>query len=72
LQSGSVTLKIFNGSTWDNILLQGLAMSFYVPRLNWIELSDFSTNAVVLVLASHHYEEADYIRSMDEFMAIKG
>ena len=71
LQSGSVTLKIFNGSTWDSILLQGLAMSFYVPRLNWIELSDFSTNAVVLVLASHHYEEADYIRSMDEFMAIK-
>ena len=56
LQSGSVTLKIFNGSTWDSILLQGLAMSFYVPRLNWIELSDFSTNAVVLVLASHQYE----------------
>jgi len=72
LQSGSVTLKIFNGSTWDNIFLHGLAMSFYVPKLNWLELSDFSTNAVVLVLASHHYEEADYIRSMDEFMAIKG
>lgn len=45
--------------------------SVYVPRLNWLELSDFSTNAIVPVLASHHFEEADYIRSINEFIAIK-
>jgi hypothetical protein len=71
LQSGSVRLKIFDGSKWEDTKLEGLAVSVYVPRLNWVELSDFSTNAVVLVLASHHYEEADYIRNMDEFIALK-
>jgi UDP-2-acetamido-3-amino-2,3-dideoxy-glucuronate N-acetyltransferase len=71
LQSGCVNVKIFNGSEWERTKLDGLDATVYVPSLNWLELSDFSTNAVVLVLASRHYEETDYIRNMDEFIAIK-
>lgn len=68
LQSGSVTLKIFDGSIWVDTKLQGLEMGVYVPKMNWVELSDFSSNAIVLVLASHHYDESDYIRNVDEFI----
>lgn len=37
----------------------------------WRTLDDFSTGAVCLVLASHGYDEADYIRDYDEFIKYK-
>jgi hypothetical protein len=37
----------------------------------WRELNDFSSGAICLVLASHKYEEADYIRDYDMFLDYK-
>jgi hypothetical protein len=37
-----------------------------VPGI-WRELYDFSSGAVCLVLASHKYDENDYIRSYSDF-----
>ena len=34
----------------------------------WREMYDFSEDAVLLVLASNHYDEADYIRDYDVFL----
>jgi len=39
-----------------------------VPGI-WREIVNFSTNAVLLVLASEHYDEADYIRRYADFKA---
>ncbi len=39
-----------------------------IGNLTWRELHDFSPDCVVLVLASEHFDEADYIRSYDEFL----
>lgn len=36
------------------------------PRI-WHTLEDFAPSSVCLVLASHRYEEADYIRDYEEF-----
>ena len=33
----------------------------------WREMHDFSEDCVLLVLASEHYNESDYIRSYDDF-----
>jgi hypothetical protein len=33
----------------------------------WRELSNFSSGVVCLVLASHKYDEDDYIRDYNEF-----
>lgn len=38
-----------------------------VPPMHWLDLDEFSTGAVVLVLASHEYVESDYIRLRKEF-----
>lgn len=46
---------------------QGLLI---VPGI-WRELNNFSSGSVSLVLASHEYDEADYIRSYDEFLEYK-
>jgi hypothetical protein len=40
----------------------------YLPTQNWIVLSEFSPDCVVLVYCSHSYSESDYIRDLDEFL----
>jgi UDP-2-acetamido-3-amino-2,3-dideoxy-glucuronate N-acetyltransferase len=43
-----------------------------IPPLNWITLSDFSGEDLsVLVLASHSYEERDYIRDYELFLSLR-
>ncbi len=37
----------------------------------WREISDFSSGAVCLVLASELYSENDYIRNYEEFLNLK-
>ena len=41
-----------------------------VEGLVWHEMKEFSKDAVLLVLASEHYSESDYIRSHEDFMRI--
>jgi len=36
--------------------------------LIWREMYDFSPDCVLLVLASEHYDEDDYIRDYGEFL----
>lgn len=40
----------------------------YIPPMVWSEISNFSSGAVCLVLASEGYDPDDYIRSYDEFI----
>ncbi|MDE7125575.1 MAG: FdtA/QdtA family cupin domain-containing protein, partial [Muribaculaceae bacterium] len=40
-----------------------------IPSGHWREFINFSTNSVAMVLASHPYDEADYIRSYDSFLS---
>ena len=40
----------------------------YISNDMWREMYDFSTDAVLLVLASQPYDESDYIRDYDEFL----
>ena len=41
-----------------------------IEGLVWRQMKEFSKDAVLLVLASEHYDESDYIRSYDEFRLI--
>ena len=40
----------------------------YVSNNMWREMFDFSPDAVLMVLASELYDEADYIRNYDTFL----
>lgn len=40
-----------------------------IEGLVWREMKEFSKDAVLLVLASEHYDEKDYIRDYDVFKA---
>ena len=41
-----------------------------IEGLVWREMKEFSKDAVLLVLASEHYDESDYIRSYDSFLKL--
>lgn len=69
--SGSFDVQIDDGNVKRTFTLnrpyQGLLV---VPGL-WRELENFSSGSVCLVLASLEYDEADYIRVYDDFLAYK-
>ena len=39
----------------------------YLPTMVWKDMFDFSPDSVLLVLASEHYDAAEYIRNYDEY-----
>lgn len=64
---GSVTIDLESqGRTWG-FKLDAYNQALLVPAGFWRELSGFSEDALVGVLASEVYEEADYIRDISAF-----
>lgn len=39
----------------------------YIPKMVWKDMYDFSSDSVLLVLASTHYDGAEYIRNYDDY-----
>src|SRR5262245_30599076 len=40
----------------------------YVPPLTWLDLDDFSSDAVCLVLTDTRFDQAEYVRDWDTFV----
>ena len=69
--SGSFTVTLDDGKVKRTFVLNRPYQGLYIVPGIWRKLDDFSTGAVCLVLASHGYDEADYIRDYDEFIKYK-
>lgn len=66
---GSCKIKLDNGKEKKIIPLEKPYEGLYVSNCMWREIYDFSSDAVLMVLASDLYNEDDYIRNYDEFLA---
>ena len=66
--SGSCKVKLDNGKDTEVYNLDYPDKGLIISGCVWRELYDFSSNAVLMVLASEHYNENEYIRSYDEFL----
>ncbi len=44
----------------------------YVCPMIWRELDNFSSDSVCMVLVSSHYDEGDYFRDYNEYLAAQG
>ena len=42
----------------------------YLPAMVWKDMYDFSSDSVLLVLSSEHYDPNEYIRDFDEFRRV--
>ena len=65
---GSCKFLIDDGSERQDILLDSPEKGLLVEGLIWREMYDFSSDCVLLVLASELYDEDDYIRNYQKFM----
>ncbi len=68
--SGSVRVIVDNGSTSREYLLDSPSQGIYMPPMTWGTQYNYSSDAVLLVLASDHYNPDDYIRNYEEFLKI--
>jgi dTDP-4-dehydrorhamnose 3,5-epimerase-like enzyme len=69
--SGSFDVVLDDGTTKKTITLNRPYQGLYVVPGIWRELVNFSSGSSCLVLASHKYDEADYIRNYNEFLKYK-
>jgi hypothetical protein len=67
--SGSFDVHVDNGRRREKFSLNRSYFGLYMPNMTWREIDNFSSGSVCLVLASRHYEEADYYRNYDDFLA---
>ncbi|MGA0605321.1 DegT/DnrJ/EryC1/StrS family aminotransferase [Phenylobacterium sp. VNQ135] len=65
---GSFVLTIKKGGVSETVLLDRPDVAAVVEPGCWRDLSHFSEDSVVIVLASDEYDEADYIRKYDNFL----
>jgi len=66
--SGSCKVTLDNGNEKTTYELNRPNLGLFQDRMIWGEMHEFSEDCVLLVLASEHYDEADYIRNYDEFL----
>ena len=70
--NGSFTVTLDDGKNRKSFNLKRSYYGLLVVPGIWRDLDDFSSGAVLLCLASEHYDEKDYIREYEEFKAYKG
>ena len=65
--SGSFKIMIDDGSQHVLFEMHSPNKALYVPKMRWRVLSNFTSNAVCLVLASEPYNPQDYIYDYSNF-----
>ena len=68
--TGSCTMLLDDGARRMTARLDGPAVGLTLPPMVWHEMSDFSADCVLMVLADAAYDESDYIRDYGEFLAL--
>lgn len=66
--SGSFTVTLDDGKNKRSYFLNRPYQGLYVKPGMWRDLTDFSSGAVAMVLASNIYKKEDYIRDYNEFI----
>lgn len=69
--NGSFHVNLTDGNENFDFFLNHPYKGILVPPGYWRTLDDFSSGAVCLVLTSDFYDEDDYIREYDEFLAYR-
>lgn len=64
---GSVKILVKTPDEEQVIRLDSPVKGLYIGPMVWREMYDFSDDAVLLVLASKHYDEQDYIRDYEQY-----
>lgn len=70
--AGKSKVRITDGKEEYIVELDKPMMGVYIPKMIWKDMYDFSTDSVLLVLASTHYNGTEYIRDYNEYIKTLG
>jgi dTDP-4-dehydrorhamnose 3,5-epimerase-like enzyme len=65
--TGSCTFLLDDGRTRRTVVLDSPVKGLVIESMIWREMFDFSPDCVLMVLASHNYDEGDYVRDYEQF-----
>lgn len=69
--AGTSKVKVKDGKGNEAVFsLNRPHTGIYLPKMVWKDMYDFSTDSVLLCLASENYDPEEYIRDYDEFVSI--
>ena len=68
--SGSCRFLMDDGFNKESVILDNASRGLFIGPMQWHEMYDFSPDCVLMVLASDIYNERDYIRDYEEFIAL--
>lgn len=67
--AGKSKVKVKDGAGNEAIYsLDRPHTGIYLPTMVWKDMYDFSEDSVLLVLASEHYDNSEYIRDFEQFV----
>lgn len=66
--NGSVSIRVATPFEEETVKLNDPSKGLYIGHMVWREMFDFAPGAVLLVLASEHYTESDYIRDHNQYI----
>ena len=69
--SGSFDVLLDDGKSKKIVTLNQPYVGLHIPPGIWASEVNFSSGSICLVLASHKYDEHDYIREYDKFLKHK-
>ena len=69
--SGSFEVQLDDGKVKKIVMLNQPYRGLHIPPGIWASEVNFSSGAICLVLASHKYDESDYLREYEEFLEFK-
>ncbi len=69
--AGSSKVRVIDPSGNELVIsLNRPHTGIYLPAMVWKDMYDFSSDSVLLVLASEHYDPDEYIRDFDDFQSV--
>lgn len=66
--SGQCRMILDDAHNREEVMLDTPTKGLVIESMVWREMHDFSEDCVLLVLASEHYDESDYIRDYQDFI----
>jgi dTDP-4-dehydrorhamnose 3,5-epimerase-like enzyme len=66
--NGSINVLLDDGTNRKVVVLSSPTYGLYIPPMIWASQYNYSSDAISLVLASHPYDPADYIRDYNAFL----
>lgn len=69
--SGSFEVLLNDGKVQRLVQLNRPYIGLHIPPMIWASEINFSSGSICLVLASHEYDAADYIRDYDVYKELK-